>query len=145
MNEQRFHRWCSISLSITDYCHIAIKKGMKVGWWGKPDICAWYGIVIFGTHQQMEKTEKAWIAAGGESYKKQPSGAWDVPQKVQEIEKCEAGCKYKCKYKEDTKNNLCDSCIHDFAVCPAKNVKFGDGLSNDNVYTCDSYEAKEAA
>ncbi|KAF0145084.1 MAG: hypothetical protein FD156_1195 [Nitrospirae bacterium] len=73
---------------------------MKVFYWGKPDICAWYGMVLLGTHQQMLKTEDAWVKAGGQWYRRKPGGAWDVPDTVEEVKKCEATCNYKCRYKE---------------------------------------------
>lgn len=53
---------------------------------------------------------------------------------------------FVCEYwKPKTKRNLCDSCKHCFADCPATpdDVKFGDGMGNDNVYECDKYEKKE--
>lgn len=47
-------------------------------------------------------------------------------------------------WKPKTKRNLCDSCKHSFADCPATpdDVKFGDGVGDDNVYECDKYEKK---
>ena len=41
----------------------------------------------------------------------------------------------KCR----TEVNLCESCIHDFAVCKGKPV-FGRGIGNDNVCGCGEYE-----
>ena len=38
------------------------------------------------------------------------------------------------------KRNLCSSCNYCIADCPEKNPKFGDGLGNDNVYKCNTYE-----
>ena len=48
-------------------------------------------------------------------------------------------------WKPKTKINLCDSCKHSFAECPATSddIIFGDGVGNDNVYKCDKYEKKE--
>jgi len=40
------------------------------------------------------------------------------------------------------KVNLCDSCVHEFAICEALNVKYGTGVGNDNVISCDCYEEK---
>lgn len=41
-----------------------------------------------------------------------------------------------------SKRNLCDYCVHDFPSCPASvtDVTFGDGIGNDNVMECKSYE-----
>jgi hypothetical protein len=41
----------------------------------------------------------------------------------------------------DTKINLCDTCRNEFPTCEAKNVDFGNGKGDDNVYRCDSHEA----
>lgn len=49
---------------------------------------------------------------------------------------------------EDTKINLCDTCLFCFADCAngeeGFDFDFGDGLGNDNVYKCKTYENKEA-
>lgn len=42
--------------------------------------------------------------------------------------------------QKDTNRHLCGSCKLVFATCPAKEIKFGDGLGNDNVVECDSYD-----
>lgn len=101
IKKQRYNRWVTIRLNISRYCHIALSKGMRVLWWGKPDMCAWYGMVLSGTPQQMKKTEEAWTKAGGQWYKRMPRGAWDVPDKPEEIKTCgNVDCPYKCSYKE---------------------------------------------
>lgn len=41
------------------------------------------------------------------------------------------------------KYNLCDTCKWCFAECTAKNIRFGEGIGNDNVVGCDKYFAKE--
>lgn len=48
------------------------------------------------------------------------------------------------KRDKNTKRNLCDSCKHSFAECPAtiNDIIFGDGIGNDNVYECYKYEKK---
>jgi hypothetical protein len=43
----------------------------------------------------------------------------------------------------DTKVNLCDTCIHTIPTCLNDNIKFGDGLGNDNVIECDGYERED--
>lgn len=99
--EQRYNRWVTISLKIEKYCHIAILNGMRILWWGKPDMCCWYGMVLSGTPEQMKKTEAAWTKAGGKWYQRMPRGAWDVPDKIEEIKTCgKVDCPYKCPYKE---------------------------------------------
>lgn len=42
----------------------------------------------------------------------------------------------------DTSSNLhlCDSCCLDFPTCPGKILVWGDGVGNDNVVACASYE-----
>ena len=40
---------------------------------------------------------------------------------------------------ESTIQNLCDNCFYEIAECEAKNVKFGNGLGDDNVIECDTY------
>ena len=100
--QRRYNRWVTIKLNIARYCHIAILKGMEILWWGKPDMCAWYGMVLSGTPQQMKKTQIAWEKAGGRWYGRMPRGAWDVPDKVEEIKICgKSDCPYKCPYKEE--------------------------------------------
>jgi hypothetical protein len=53
---------------------------------------------------------------------------------------------HRCHMYEtkDTKRNLCNSCKHCFADCPATpdDIIFGDGIGNDNVYECDRWEAE---
>lgn len=51
----------------------------------------------------------------------------------------------KENYKEekemiDTKRNLCDGCKYDIPVCGATKIEFGDGVGNDNVIECDTFE-----
>jgi len=41
---------------------------------------------------------------------------------------------------ELSKINLCRVCKKCIASCEAKNVEFGDGKGNDNVYLCDSFD-----
>lgn len=40
-----------------------------------------------------------------------------------------------------TKKNLCDSCTFysNFPYCPSTDKKFGDGIGNDNIFSCDEY------
>lgn len=42
----------------------------------------------------------------------------------------------------DTKINLCDSCVNEFATCK-NNPEFGDGIGNDNVIECGCFILKE--
>ena len=39
---------------------------------------------------------------------------------------------------DKTNTNLCDDCKYHIATCEG-NPKFGNGIGNDNVYSCDKY------
>ena len=36
--------------------------------------------------------------------------------------------------------HLCVSCINDYPMCDSCNIYFGDGVGNDNICSCSSYE-----
>ena len=43
----------------------------------------------------------------------------------------------------DIKNNsvhLCNSCSYDYPDCPSEEYMFGDGVGNDNICCCGSYD-----
>jgi len=46
---------------------------------------------------------------------------------------------------EDTKINLCDTCIFEIPTCAARpqNVEYGDGVGNDNIIECTEFEDRE--
>jgi hypothetical protein len=47
----------------------------------------------------------------------------------------------------DSKINLCDVCIHrkEYPTCESEDVKFGDGIGNDNIIICHNYKGSLAA
>ena len=45
---------------------------------GKPGFCAWYGLCVVATAEQMRRLEAWWRRANIRWWKKMPSGAWDV-------------------------------------------------------------------
>lgn len=44
---------------------------------------------------------------------------------------------------EDPKAILCDRCIHCYPNCSGKDLLFGDGLGNDNIIACESFECEK--
>jgi hypothetical protein len=43
----------------------------------------------------------------------------------------------------NTKINLCDSCLNEFPTCQPDRIEFGDGIGNDNVIKCSSYNERK--
>lgn len=43
---------------------------------------------------------------------------------------------------DSSKINLCDSCSFHFTTCLNTDIKFGNGIGNDNVIKCDGYVMK---
>jgi len=41
---------------------------------------------------------------------------------------------------ENTKINLCDDCVHSIPECLATEIKFGDGVGNDNIIACADFQ-----
>ena len=46
-------------------------------------------------------------------------------------------------FTTDTEQNMCDTCLNDFADCESQHVTFGNGVGNDNVISCDFYNGKD--
>jgi hypothetical protein len=43
---------------------------------------------------------------------------------------------------KDSKSNLCEKCMFDVPTCGSQNIKFGDGVGNDNVIECSNFLTK---
>ena len=48
-----------------------------------------------------------------------------------------------CLTVRDNNVNLCDSCRFTFPDCGVTDVLFGDGIGNDNICCCGTYEPGE--
>lgn len=44
---------------------------------------------------------------------------------------------------KNTKINLCATCTKEIPECNSVKIEFGDGVGNDNVIECDTYEQKQ--
>ncbi len=43
----------------------------------------------------------------------------------------------------DTKKHLCATCLNEFPTCQPDRIEFGDGIGNDNVIDCSSYNERK--
>jgi hypothetical protein len=42
-----------------------------------------------------------------------------------------------------TKINLCATCLNEFPTCQPDRIEFSDGIGNDNVIKCSSYNERK--
>ena len=70
-----------------------------------------------------------------------PESKVDVRWELKTIEKLYEPDKKEAP--EEKRDNLCDSCKHEFAICSGK-PQFAAGQGVDNVVTCDTYEREGA-
>jgi hypothetical protein len=59
--------------------------GMQIINGGKPGFCAWYGLCVRATADQMKELQDWWDLVGIRWYRRQPSGAWSVSDQGEPI------------------------------------------------------------
>jgi hypothetical protein len=89
---RRYNRW--LTIGVPNPFIRTLKKARSLGLGivngGKPGMCAWYGICLVGTSEQIEALQDWWGWAGIEWFRRQPRGAWPVSDKGNEITWVEA-------------------------------------------------------
>lgn len=79
----RYKRWIDIGDNNTFLRTLRRCKrlGVSIVDGGKPGFCAWYGLCVQGTAEQIRELESWWSREEIGWHKRQPRGAWPVSDK----------------------------------------------------------------
>ena len=78
--KREYRRWVTIGCDDPFGQSLAKAKlfGLEVRAGGKPGMVAWYGLLLFGTAEQMKSLEAWWISKKIEWFMRKPAGAWPI-------------------------------------------------------------------